>query len=76
MSVMELEAAFEKMSAQDKEQFAEWYESRLARGGFEAGNEAVWAAEVDRRLEEIRSGKVQALPGEQVMAELRSRYGV
>jgi putative addiction module component (TIGR02574 family) len=76
MGVIELEAAFEKLSPRDKEQFAEWYEERLAQGGFEPDNEAVWAAEADRRLEEIRSGKVQAVPGEQVMAEFRRRYGV
>jgi putative addiction module component (TIGR02574 family) len=75
MSVIELETAFERMSANEQEQFAEWYEERLARGGFMASNEAVWADEVDRRLDEIRSGKVQAIPGEQVMAELRRRYG-
>ena len=40
-----------------------------------ASNEEVWADEVDRRLDEIRSGKVQAIPGEPVMAELRRRYG-
>jgi putative addiction module component (TIGR02574 family) len=75
MSVTELEQAVEKLSAREQEQFAEWYESKLARGGFDPGNEEVWAVEVDRRLEEIRSGKVQGIPGEQVMADLRRRYG-
>ncbi|MFA6287657.1 MAG: addiction module protein [Opitutaceae bacterium] len=75
MSVTELEQAFEKLSSQEQEQFAEWYEAKLAGGGFDRGNEEVWAVEVDRRLEEIRSGKVQGIPGEQVMAELRRRYG-
>ncbi|MBC8039695.1 MAG: addiction module protein [Opitutaceae bacterium] len=76
MSVTELEQAFEKLSSQEQEQFAEWYEAKLARGGFESSNEEVWAVEVDRRLGEIRSGKVQGIPGEQVMADLRRRYGV
>ena len=75
MRVIELETAFERMSASEQEQFAEWYEGRLAQGGFTASNEELWADEVDRRLDEIRSGKVQAIPGEQVMAELRRRYG-
>ena len=75
MSVIELKTAFARMSASEQEQFAEWYEERLAQGGFVASNEEVWADEVDRRLDEIRSGKVQAIPGEQVMAELRRRYG-
>ena len=34
----------------------------------------LWADEVQRRLEEIRSGKVQTIPGEQVMADLRKHY--
>jgi putative addiction module component (TIGR02574 family) len=75
MSVTELEQAFEKLSAREQEQFAEWYEVKLACGGFDPGNEEVWAVEVDRRLEEIRGGKVQSIPGEQVMADLRRRYG-
>lgn len=74
MSLTELEAAFEKLSTREQEQFAEWYEGRLARGGFEPGSEEAWAVEVDRRLGEVRSGKVQPLPGEPVMAELRRRY--
>ncbi len=32
---------------------------------------AAWAEELERREEEIRSGKVVAIPHEQVMAELR-----
>jgi putative addiction module component (TIGR02574 family) len=75
MSVIELETAFEKMSAQEQEQFAEWYEGRMAQGGFEPGNEEAWAVEIDRRLDGIRSGKVQGISGEQIMAELRRRYG-
>ncbi len=75
MSVIELERAFEKMSAQEQEQFAEWYEQRLARDGFAPANESEWTVEIEQRLEEIRSGKVQGLPGEFVMAELRRRYG-
>lgn len=74
MSVIELERAFEQLSAREQEQFAEWYEAKLAAGGFEPANEEAWAAEIDRRVEEIESGKVQGIPGEQVFAELRRRY--
>jgi putative addiction module component (TIGR02574 family) len=31
-------------------------------------------AELDRRVEEIRSGKVKAVPGEEVMAKLKQRF--
>lgn len=32
-----------------------------------------WSAEIARRIEEFESGKVQAIPWEQVRAELRTR---
>lgn len=73
-TVAEIESAFEKLSAREQEQFAEWYEARLAQAGPDPEIDQLWAAEVRRRLEEVRSGGVQAIPGEPVMAELRRRY--
>ena len=35
--------------------------------------DAIWAEEAERRMEEIRQGKVQPLDGESVMRRLRSR---
>ena len=32
-----------------------------------------WAEEAERRMQEIRDGKVQTIDGEQVMQELRAR---
>ncbi len=37
--------------------------------------ERAWAAEAVRRRDEIRSGSVQPLPGEQVVAEVRNAVG-
>ena len=34
-----------------------------------------WAAEAIRRRDEVRSGKVQTIPGEQVLAEVRQMLG-
>jgi putative addiction module component (TIGR02574 family) len=34
-----------------------------------------WKSELERRLEDLRSGKVAAIPAGQVMAELRAKYG-
>ncbi len=34
-----------------------------------------WASESVRRRDEIRSGKVKPIPGEQVLAEVRRRVG-
>jgi len=73
-TVTEIATAFEQLSTREQEQFAEWYEARLAHGGPDPKVDQLWAAETQRRLEDIRSGKVQAVPGEPVMAELRRRY--
>lgn len=35
--------------------------------------DALWAEEAERRMQEIRDGKVQTIDGEQVMRELRAR---
>lgn len=35
--------------------------------------DAAWADEAERRMEEIRDGKVQTIDGVQVMEELRAR---
>ena len=34
-----------------------------------------WAAEALRRRDDVRSGKVQTIPGEQVLAEVRRMLG-
>jgi putative addiction module component (TIGR02574 family) len=35
-----------------------------------------WGREIDRRLAELESGKVQAIPCERVMAEIRKIVGL
>lgn len=37
--------------------------------------ERAWAAEAVRRRDEVRSGRVQPIPGEQVLAEVRTAVG-
>ena len=44
--------------------------------GPDAANDAAWAEEVERRLAEIRSGQVQGIPGEEVMARARKLVGL
>jgi putative addiction module component (TIGR02574 family) len=47
-------------------------------GDLHAGDpetEAAWKAEIDRRLEEIQSGKVQGVPVEQVFEKARGILG-
>jgi putative addiction module component (TIGR02574 family) len=37
--------------------------------------EAAWKTEIDRRVDEIRSGKVQGVPGEEVSKEVAKITG-
>ena len=36
--------------------------------------DAAWSEEVERRIRDIDEGRVELIPGEQVLAELRTRY--
>jgi putative addiction module component (TIGR02574 family) len=35
----------------------------------------LWKIEAERRIEEIRSGKVTPIPGDQVFTEIQERFG-
>ena len=37
--------------------------------------EADWMVEIDRRLEEVRNGTVEPIPGDEVFAQIRERFG-
>ena len=74
-TAVEIEAAFEKLSSREKEEFARWYEERWTKVAPDPEIDVRWTVESQRRLDEIRSGKVHAIPGEQVLADLRRRYG-
>lgn len=39
----------------------------------EPGVEAAWDEEINRRIEDIRSGRVKTIPGEQVLGRLKAR---
>ena len=48
----------------------------LARhGGIEPEVEAAWKTEIDRRIEEIETGKVQGIPAEESLARIRKLIG-
>ena len=34
-----------------------------------------WQAEVEKRVDEIKSGRVKTIPAEEVFAKLRAKYG-
>lgn len=70
MSVEELEREALKLSADDRERLALMILSSL-QGELEY--EAEWAAEADRRAMEIREGRVDTIPGDQVFREALDR---
>ena len=39
------------------------------------GSQQAWAAEAIRRRDDVRAGRVQTIPGEQVLAEVRGMLG-
>ena len=45
----------------------------LDEGPAEGGVEAAWADEIKSRVDDIRSGRVEMIPGEQVLRELAKR---
>lgn len=46
----------------------------LDDGPPEEGVEEAWAEEIKRRLDEVRSGKVKMIPGEQVLRRLAKEF--
>ncbi|MGD0570228.1 MAG: addiction module protein [Candidatus Sulfotelmatobacter sp.] len=40
----------------------------------EEGVEAAWSEEIKRRVEEIQSGKIEMIPGEDVLKELAEEF--
>lgn len=46
----------------------------LDEGPAEVGAEAAWGEEIKRRVEDIRSGRVKTIPGEQVLREMAEEF--
>jgi putative addiction module component (TIGR02574 family) len=63
-----------QLPAVSRAQLADQLVQSLADG--DSGDvQKLWAAEAIRRRDEIRSGKVKAIPGDVVMAEARRAVG-
>jgi len=71
-AVAEIEAKIRELSLEDK---ADLVKSLIAEldGPADADVERVWLKEAKRRHQEAVEGKVQAVPGERVFANLRAR---
>ncbi len=73
LSLDQIEAAAARLSADEREELIQ----RLIEleNPADPEVEAAWDDEIARRLEEVRSGKVQCIPYEEVMAEMQARFG-
>ena len=67
-----LEKALE-LSDQERGQLIDRLAASLDEGPQDEGVEEAWAEEIKRRVDEIRSGKVKMIPGEEVEKWLSKR---
>ncbi len=61
------------LSAQDRGLLIDRLIESLDDGPAEEGVEAAWDEEIKRRVEDIRSGRVKTIPGEEVLGRLKAR---
>jgi putative addiction module component (TIGR02574 family) len=75
MTVAQIVAEARQLPREQKGELFDWL---LAESFAQPDPEidAAWRVETRRRIEEIQSGKVQGIPGEQVMGELRKIVGL
>jgi len=62
------------LSAQERGLLIDHLIESLDEAPAEEGVEQAWDAEIKRRVDEIRSGKVKMIPGEQVLRELAKEF--
>jgi putative addiction module component (TIGR02574 family) len=76
MSVEELKGHLSALPTEDRAALAMFLLESLDEDESEDPTEvqAAWDAELARRLEEIRSGKVVGIPAEVVMEDMRRKY--
>lgn len=70
MSVQELEAEVLRLPSHERARLAEVLIASLEE---EDEIASAWADEAERRYEELRDGRVEAIPAEEVFARIRSR---
>jgi len=70
--IAEIEAKIRALSPEDKTDLIRSLIAELD-GPADAGVEAAWLKEAQRRHREVVEGKVQPVPGERVFANLRAR---
>jgi putative addiction module component (TIGR02574 family) len=72
MNTQELITEAISLPVEDRALIVDYLLKSLNHG--ESAIEKKWAEEAQRRFDELRSGRVQALPGDVVINNLRKRY--
>jgi len=67
-------AKLAQLSVEDRTELLEFLIASLDEGEPDADYEEAWAAELQRRIDDLDSGRVQTIPAEEVLAELRRKY--
>jgi putative addiction module component (TIGR02574 family) len=68
-----LKSELSQLPIEDRAELASFLIESLDEGADPDGEDA-WDTELARRADEIRTGKVQGIPVEKVLAELRTRF--
>lgn len=68
-----LEKALE-LSDQERGQLIDHLTASLDEGPPDEGAEKAWSAKIKRRVDDIRSGKVKLIPGEEFLKELAQEF--
>jgi hypothetical protein len=63
-----------RLPPEKQEEVLDFVEFLAAKDG-EPGNDAALDAVLRRRIAEIENGRVQGIPAEQVIREMRAKYG-
>jgi putative addiction module component (TIGR02574 family) len=62
------------LSTEDRELLVDQLVASLSEVPAEEGAAAAWDEEIKRRVDDIRSGRVKTIPGEQVLQELAQEF--
>jgi putative addiction module component (TIGR02574 family) len=74
-----LKPLLDALSADERDEIIDYLVGRADTGTEEDMTqeewEAAWVEEINRRLEDLRSGRTQGVPAEEVMRRMREKYG-
>jgi putative addiction module component (TIGR02574 family) len=73
MTTDQLKSDLRELDSQDRVELIRYLIDSLHDDG-ELRVDPVWEAELDRRVEEMGSGKVPGIPAHEVIAEIREKY--